>query len=416
MHTSLEITTVGVELSVPEMFEAQARLTPDAVAVSFEGERVTYRELNESSNRLANFLRTAGVASNTLCGICVERSIEMIVGVLGILKAGGAYVPLDAAYPSERLAHMFEEARMQVLLTQKGLVGKLETSKSDGTNLVLLDADWQTISQDSAENPGVKSAAQEAAYVIFTSGSTGRPKGVVMNHGALCNLLDWQLASSRAAGDGRKTVQFASLSFDVSFQEIFSTLCGGGQLVLIKDEIRRDVRRLWDLLVAEQIERLFLPPVVLQRLAEVADRQTRLPASLREIIVAGEQLKITPQIRRMFSQMPGCTLQNQYGPTESHVVAAHSLAGESISWPELPPIGRAIANTQLHILDEHLQPVEAVAAGELYIGGVCLATGYLHREDLTAERFILSPFRGQGSGRQSFERLYRTGDLARRLP
>jgi thioesterase domain-containing protein/acyl carrier protein len=221
-------------------------------------------------------------------------------------------------------------------------------------------------------------------------------------------------------GGGKKTVQFASLSFDVSFQEMFSTWCDGGTLILIRDEMRRDVRQLWELLLAEQIERLFLPPVVLQRLSEVADKQPIAPITLREVITAGEQLKITPQIRRMFARLPDCTLHNQYGPSESHVVAAYRLTGDPAAWMELPPIGRPISNTHLLILDEHLQPIETGAAGELYIGGVCLADGYLNRPQLTAERFIRNPSHAiegdTNDERTQRARLYRTGDLARTLP
>lgn len=405
---------------VHEMFEAQAEHMADAIAVIFDSASITYHELNARANQLARHLQTLGVGPESLCGICVERSIEMLVGVLGILKTGAAYVPLDAAYPQERLAFMLEDTRMQVLLTQQHLAGTLKSLNAPSTKLLLLDAEWQNIASHKADNPNVEADAHHPAYVIFTSGSTGRPKGVVMRHGALANLIEWQRQSSQTFGGGKKTAQFASLSFDVHFQEMFATWCDGGTLILIRDEMRRDVRQLWELLLAQQVERLFLPPVVLQRLAEVADKQPSAPISLREVITAGEQLKITPQVRRMFARLPDCTLHNQYGPSESHVVAAYSLEGDPAAWMELPPIGRPIANTHLHILDEHLQPVETGVAGELYIGGSCLAEGYLNRPELTAERFIANPFRAvvaadSGENTQS-ERLYRTGDLTRRLP
>ncbi|MDT5156673.1 MAG: hypothetical protein QOH51_1030 [Acidobacteriota bacterium] len=403
-----------------EMFEAQAERTPDAVAVTFEGASVTYRELNERANQLARHLQTVGSKPKSFCGICVERSIEMLVGVLAILKTGAAYVPLDPAYPIERLAFMLEDTRMPVLLAQRGIA---ETLKGQPTSIVTLEDERQCVAQHEADDLYISAAAQDPAYVIFTSGSTGRPKGVVMGHGALVNLLRWQLESSRLAGDRMKTVQFASLSFDVSFQEMFSTWCAGGTLVLIRDELRRDVRRLWELLSAERIERLFLPPVVLQHLAVAADKQQAAPASLREIITAGEQLKITPQIRHMFARLAGCTLHNQYGPSESHVATAYRLDGDAHLWMELPPIGRPITNVEIYILDEHLQPVETGIAGELYIGGVCLAQGYVNRPELTDKSFVPNPFRaatttlGEGdSGATEQARLYRTGDLARRLP
>lgn len=413
-----EAAATAGAVCVQEMFETQAQRTPEAVAIVFEGASVTYRELNERANRLARYLQTFGLKPQSFCGICVERSIEMFIGVLGILKTGAAYVPLDPAYPRERLAFMLEDTQMPVLLTQQKIA---ETLDGQSTNFVLLDEEWSRIARHEADSLNIKAAAQDPAYVIFTSGSTGRPKGLMMGQGALVNLLRWQQESSQLAGDGRKTLQFASLSFDVSFQEMFSTWCAGGTLILIRDELRRDVRRLWELLAAEQVERLFLPPVVLQHLAVAADKQHVAPTSLREIITAGEQLKITPQIRRMFARLPGCTLHNQYGPSESHVVTAYRLSGDASAWMELPPIGRPITNVQIHILDEHLQHVETGIAGELYIGGVCLAQGYLNRPQLTEKSFIPNPFRAVvatdgGEETEQEARLYRTGDLARRLP
>jgi amino acid adenylation domain-containing protein len=405
-------------LRVHELFEAQAARTPEAIAVIFEDSSITYAELNTRANQLSHHLQALGCGPESFCGICVERSIEMLVGVLAILKTGAAYVPMDAAYPQERLAFMLADTQMPVLLTQQRLMEALQSLDAPNTKIVLLDTEWQRIAAHKADNPNVKANARLPAYVIYTSGSTGRPKGVVMGHAALVNLLRWQRESSQASGGGKKTVQFASLSFDVSFQEMFSTWCDGGTLVLVRDELRRDVRRLWELLLTERVERLFVPPVVLQRLAEVACKQQSAPGSLREVITAGEQLKITPQVRDMFARLPNCTLHNQYGPSESHVVTAYRLAGDPTTWAELPPIGRPITNTDIYILDEHLQPVETGIAGELYIGGACLAEGYLNRSQLTAERFIKNPFHAGGAsdGSEQQSRLYRTGDLARRLP
>ena len=228
-----------------------------------------------------------------------------------------------------------------------------------------------------------------------------------MSHRPLCNLLFWQLESSTVSA-GAKTLQFAPLSFDVSFQEIFSTWCSGGTLVLISEELRRDVVGLLHFLSEKAIERLFLPFVALQLLAEVADGQQAVPTSLREIITAGEQLKITRQIANWFTRLKSCTLHNHYGPSESHVVTAFTLTGLPSDWPALPPIGRPIANTQIYLLDASLRPAPVGVPAELYIGGEGLARGYLKRPALTAERFIPDPF-----GAEPGARLYRTGDVAR---
>jgi amino acid adenylation domain-containing protein len=338
---------------IHELFEATVEQTPEAVAVVFEGEQLTYRELNARANQVAHHLQSLGVGPEVLVGICVERSLEMVVGVLGILKAGGAYVPLDPAYPSERLTFMLEDTQTSVLLTQARLV---ESLPPNSPRVVCLDTDWEVIAFHSHSNPQRRVTTNNLAYVIYTSGSTGRPKGVAMSHRPLCNLLFWQLESSTVSA-GAKTLQFAPLSFDVSFQEIFSTWCSGGTLVLISEELRRDVVGLLHFLSEKAIERLFLPFVALQLLAEVADGQQAVPTSLREIITAGEQLKITRQIANWFTKLKSCTLHNHYGPSESHVVTAFTLTDSPSDWPALPPIGRPIANTQIYLLSAQLQPV-----------------------------------------------------------
>ncbi|RQH23956.1 non-ribosomal peptide synthetase, partial [Okeania hirsuta] len=248
------------------------------------------------------------------------------------------------------------------------------------------------------------------AYVIYTSGSTGKPKGVAMKHLALSNLIFWQLENTRVSPKA-KTLQFAPISFDVSFQEIFSTWCGGGTLVLISEQVRRDPVALLHLLREKQIERLFLPFVALQQLAQTAQTLGLIPTSLREVITAGEQLQITPAIASFFDQLKDCSLHNHYGPSETHVVTSFTLTGSTENWSALPPIGRPIANTQIYLLDEFAKPVPVGIPGELYIGGVCLARGYLNRPELSAERFIANPF-----SQEEGSRLYKTGDLARYLP
>ncbi|WP_424102425.1 amino acid adenylation domain-containing protein [Moorena producens] len=389
-----------------ELFEEQVERTPEVVAVVFEQQQLSYRQLNQRANQLAHYLQKLGVRPEVLVGICVERSVEMIVGLLGILKAGGAYVPLDPNYPAARLVYMLSDAGVSVLLTQESLLSSLPESTAQ---IVSLDTDWERIGGESEENPVSDVSPENLAYVIYTSGSTGKPKGVAIAHGSLVNLMYWQQQQGIASPEA-KTLQFAPISFDVSCQEIFSTWCTGGTLVLVSEEIRRDSFALIEYLVDYQIEKLFVPFVVLQQLAAVAPHCRNLP-QLAEIITAGEQLQITPELLELSRRLPDCRVQNQYGPSESHVVSAYSLEGSATTWPTLPPIGRPIANTQLYILDKNMQPLPIGVPGELHIGGVGLARGYLNRRELTQEKFVPNPFSEKGEAR-----LYKTGDLARYRP
>ncbi|MDF5727328.1 MAG: amino acid adenylation domain-containing protein [Rhizonema sp. PD38] len=390
-----------------ELFEAQVERNSNAVAVVFEQECLTYRQLNSRANLLAHYLQALGVGPEVLVGIFMERSLEMLVGLLGILKAGGAYVPLDPAYPTERLAFMLEDTQISVLLTQARLVESLPKHQAQ---VVCPDTQWEEIAQQSKENPISAAKPDNLAYVIYTSGSTGKPKGVAMSHRPLSNLIIWQLESSRLP-KGAKTLQFAPVSFDVSFQEIFSTWCSGGTLVLIREQVRVDAFELLRFLTEQEINRFFLPFVALQQLASVADAQGAVIPTLREIITAGEQLQITRPITNWLTKLKNCTLHNHYGPSESHVVTAFTLTGSPSDWPALPPIGQPITNTQIYLLDSQMQQVSEGVPGELYIGGIALARGYLNRPDLTTERFIPDP---NSSSLQA--RLYKTGDLARYLP
>jgi amino acid adenylation domain-containing protein len=393
---------------IHQLFEEQVQRTPDAVAVVFENQQLTYQELNDRSNQLANYLRTLGVEADVPVGICIERSLAMVVGLLGILKAGGAYVPLDPAYPQARLAHMLENSQIAVLLTSQQSVNELPPHH---VSIVNLDIDWAQIAQQSSENLDITVEPDRLSYVIYTSGSTGTPKGVAMTQRAISNLISWQLKQPRGQ-DCPKTIQFAPISFDVSCQEIFATWCAGGTLVLISEQLRLDPLALLQKIDRHQIDRLFLPVVALQQLAQVAVSHELFPIGLRDIITAGEQLKITPAIQSFFTKLDNCTLHNHYGPTESHVVTALTLSESVENWPTLPSIGQPIANTQIYILSPDLQPVPIGTSGELYIGGDCLARGYFNRPDLTAERFIPNPF---GDQRGDTSRLYKTGDVARYL-
>ncbi|MFL6336275.1 MAG: amino acid adenylation domain-containing protein [Pyrinomonadaceae bacterium] len=386
---------------VHELFEAQTRRTPDATAVSFGGLALSYGELNARANFWAHRLRESGVVPETRVGIYMERSVEMIVAVLAVLKAGGAYVPLDPDYPRERLQLMLEDGCVEHLLTQQHLRDVIPSGHLRASVLDVVDSEAVC-----EKNPALTVTPGNLAYIIYTSGSTGRPKGVAMPHRPLSHLMEWQVARS-ALPPGARTLQFASLNFDVSFQEIFSTLCAGGALVLISEEQRRDPRAVWEVLRAAQINRLFLPYVALQQLAEQAREIVSLPASLREVITAGEQLYITPQIGQLMARLD-CPLYNQYGPSESHVVTELKLSGPPSGWAARPAIGRPIANARIHLLDASGEPVPVGVPGEIYIGGVALARGYLGRPGFTAQRFVPDP--------DVDGRLYRTGDRGSYLP
>ncbi len=385
--------------SIVNLFEAQVVRTPERTAVLFADCPLSYRELNRRANRLAHALIDCGVGANRLVGICMERSLEMVIGLLATLKAGGAYLPLDPDYPRQRLQWMLEESNLHLILTQSGLLERFE-----GQTLATLCVDREPGLADQSDcNPDAIVGPDQLAYVLFTSGSSGRPKGVAMPHRSLVNLVRWQAAQPDLAA-AATTLQFTSLNFDVSFQEIFTTWCGGGRLVLVEDAVRRDANALLAYLAEQRIERIFLPFVALNQLAESAAAGPRL--ALKSIITAGEQLKLSAPLKA-FLRRQGCRLYNHYGPTESHVVTSYELAMELDQEPPLPPIGRPIANTRIHLLNGRQRPQPIGVAGELCIAGECLARGYLNRPELSAERFIETELFGRG------ERIYKTGDLAR---
>jgi len=390
---------------IHRLFEEQVERTPAAEAVVQGTRSLTYAELNDAANRLAHYLRSRGVGADHVVAIAVDRSLEMAIGLLAILKAGGAYVPIDPGYPPERLQYMLEDAAPTLVLVQRRTKAILPTTSAELVDLDTLSAE---LSESRSDNPSAPAglSARNGVYVIYTSGSTGRPKGTVMSHGAVANLLAWQRRTLDAAGV--RVLQFAALSFDVAFQETFSTLCGGGTLVLLDESVRRDLPALLTLLNAQHIQRLFLPPLMLQNLAEWANTsRIHLPA-LQDIVTAGEQLRISPEIAKFFDRMSGCRLHNHYGPTETHVVTSLTLDGSPQRWPTLPSIGKPIANTQIYILDGRRMLVPFGAQGEIYIGGANVARGYLHRPDLTAERFMPDPFSADPDAR-----MYKTGDLGR---
>jgi amino acid adenylation domain-containing protein len=389
------------------LFEEQAARSPDAVAVEYEQQRLSYRQLNQQANQLAHHLRSLGVGPDDRVAICLDRGPLMIAAILATLKAGGAYVPLDPAYPDERLAHMLSDSAPAALLAQERFGARIATPPAC-VRLVLDQAAWEQSAwaHASTSDPSPEQIALQAshlAYVIYTSGSAGRPKGVAMPHRGLANLLNWQRGVLPQAA---RTLQFAALGFDVAFQEIFSTLAGGGTLVLLSESLRQDLPALASWLSSQSIERLFLPYIALSSLSELWSQQDAPLPALQDLITAGEQLRITPAIRHMFGPGVRARLHNHYGPTESHVVSAQMLAAPANAWEDLPPIGRPVDNSRIYLLDAHRQPAPFGVAGEIYIGGVQVARAYLQQPALTAERFIDDPF-------VAGERLYKSGDLGR---
>ncbi|MBA2672559.1 non-ribosomal peptide synthetase, partial [Ramlibacter sp.] len=394
--------------NIVQLFEAHAAANPEHDALKYEGERLSYSTLNEAANRLAHELRHRGVGADQRVALCLERSPEMVVAVLAVLKAGGCYVPLDPAYPQQRLSSMLADAGAKLLLTQERLSDRLPASE---VPVLRLDADRGTWSSRPAGNPGVPVHPDNLIYVIYTSGSTGRPKGVAQTWGALGNLVDWQIHhAAPGSPPPERVLQFASLSFDVSFQEIFSTLCSGNTLVLLSEERRKELGELRAFIAEHDIRRAFLPNAVLQQIVDFSS-SADAPGQC-EVVTAGEALQVNDALRRCMRTLGGRYLYNHYGPTEAHAASQYALAcADADRWPAVPPIGRPISNAQVYLLDAALQPVPVGVTGELYIGGAGLARGYLNRPDLSAERFVPNPF-AETPG----QRMYRTGDAARFLP
>ena len=384
------------DICIHQLFETQVEKTPDAIAVVFEEELISYRELNLRANQLAHYLQSLGVGSEVLVGLCVERSLEMVVGVLGILKAGGAYVPLDYTYPQERLAFMLQDAQVSVLLTQEKLKAGLPNHQAE---IICLDTNWQSIDYG-LDNPTHNITSNNLAYVIYTSGSTGQPKGVQIQHQSAVNLLN-AVAKEPGLTAEDTLLSVTSLSFDIAVSEIFLPLSVGAKLVLVSREVAADGTQLLKALTTSGAT-FMQPTPVTWRLLLAAGWQG---SPQLKMISTGEALP-----RELANQLlpKGACLWNLYGPTETTIWSTGykvTTGNKAIS------IGCPLANTQLYILDSHLQPVPIGISGELYIGGEGLARGYLNRPDLTAEKFISNPF-----SPNSKSRLYKTGDLARYLP
>ena len=390
-------------LCVHEVFEALTQQQPDVPAVSFsivhdegvETTQLSYCELNARANQLAHHLRRNGVGPEDLVGICMERSLEMVVAIMGVLKAGGAFVPLDPSYPRDRLAYMIEDSRLAVLLTGAGIVDRVPPG---ATRTICIDADWAGINLEPTTDLPCVTAPESLAYVIYTSGSTGKPKGGMLHHRGLCNLAMVHKRSFHIDQD-RRVLQFSSLSFDASVWETVMALLNGGTLCLTSRDTIANIPDLLRLMKSQRITTVTLPPSVLAVFPE-----EHLP-DLQTLITAGE--KCPGELVDRWSS--GREFFNAYGPTETTVCASmHKCAGV---YPQGPPIGRPIANVELYILDAHMQPVPIGVPGELHIGGVGVGRGYLGRPEITAERFVPDPYSTERGAR-----LYKSGDRCRYTP
>jgi amino acid adenylation domain-containing protein len=429
---------------IHQLFEEQVERTPEAITVVFENQQLTYRELNRRANQLAHYLQKLGVKPEILVGICLERSPLMLVGLLGILKAGGAYVPLDPDYPQERLAFMLEDTQVPVLLTQQSLVEKLPANQAQ---ILCLDTDWDKINCQSEDNPTCNSTADNLAYVTYTSGSTGKPKGVAVPHQAVTRLLFNTNYIQLEPDD--KIAQVSNTSFDAATFEIWGALLHGGKLVLIPKDVLLSPQDFARQLREQEISVLFLTTALFNQLASTVPQAFK---NLRYLLFGGEA--VDPRwVKEILEKAPPQRLLHVYGPTESTTFSSWYLVQDVPADAKIIPIGCPISNTQIYILDRHLQPVPIGVPGELYIGGDGLAKGYLNRPELTEEKFIPNPFNKSkvksqkskvGDVRQPIDnlqffishsqavetsqptnnpkskiqnpKLYKTGDLARYLP
>jgi amino acid adenylation domain-containing protein/non-ribosomal peptide synthase protein (TIGR01720 family) len=381
----------GPATVIHELFEAQAQRNAHAIALVYGEQELSYGELNRRANQLAHYLRRHGVGAEVVVGLCLERSLELVVALLGVLKAGGAYVPLDPKYPRQRVAYMLADVQVQLVLTQASLREQLEDVPA-----ILLDQEWEAIAVESEENPLPVSETRNLAYVIYTSGSTGQPKGVMVAHRGLWNLT--KQAKSFGIASTSRVLQFASLNFDASIFEICMALCNGARLHVASNEQLLVGPALNQLLHEQEISAVLLPPTVLKHMKD-GEEFSKLETLIGGGEACGEEL--------VEQWSKGRRFLNAYGPTEATVCATleQCRRGEG-----RPPIGRALANTEVYVLDESMAVVPVGVSGEIYIGGVGLARGYWQRAELTAELFVPHPYSTSGG-----ERLYRTGDEGRYL-
>jgi amino acid adenylation domain-containing protein len=400
---------------IHSLFEERVKAAPGAIAVVFEDERLTYKELNQRANQLAHYLIEQGVKPDTLVGLCLDRSLEMVIGLLGILKAGGAYVPLDPSYPEARLAYQIEDANLTIIVTQEASRGVL-TSQSLAANIldVSLDGENMTarLQRHSNRNPDSKKQglhSKHLAYVIYTSGTTGNPKGVMIEHQALVNRIDWmQREYDLLPAD--KVLQKTPFTFDVSVWEFLWPLTHGSQLVVAKPNGHQDPNYLVDIIIRQEINVLHFVPSMLNAILPSLSRNECL--SLRKVFSSGEALSKNIQ-DQFFTATKDCELHNLYGPTEAAIDVSYWVCDPDSIY-DFVPIGKPIQNCQFYIVNEELTLCPQGVTGELLIGGVGLARGYLNQTELTSEKFIANPFY-DNNDRNGSERLYKTGDLVRWL-
>ncbi|MGW2710586.1 amino acid adenylation domain-containing protein [Streptomyces sp. NPDC001356] len=392
-------------------FEERAARCADAVAVVDGPRRVTYAELNARANRLARTLTAAGAGPERVVALVLPRSELSVTAFLAVLKTGATYLPVDPELPPERVALMLEDAAPVVTVTDAGHAGPLPAGAAPP---LLLDTELSACAGQSADNPAEAELTAPVggatpAYLLYTSGSTGRPKGVLMTQEAVRNLMAWHL-DEIPSEPGRVTVQFTSVSFDISVQEMLSALLSGATLAIVPEDVRRSPQDFAPWLEEHGVTDLFAPNVVIELVCQAALEQGRTLPALTHVAQAGEALVLSEAVREFFRLRPGRRLYNHYGPTETHAVTSYVLPEDVAAWPASAPVGTAVWNTSVYVMDEALRLVPPGVAGELYASGVCLARGYFDRPGLTADRFLPDPYGPPGA------RMYRTGDLVRRRP
>jgi amino acid adenylation domain-containing protein len=394
--------------TIHQLVEEQVARRPDAVAVVFEGEESTYKQINARANQLAHYLRGLGVKPGVFVAVCLQRSADMIVALLGILKAGGAYVPLDANYPRDRLTFMLQDTRAPVLVTQEPLLNVLPPHQA---RVICLDTGWGDIAGQSEENLPPLAKPEDVSYVIYTSGSTGRPKGVVLQHRAVVNTLDW-VNETFHVGPGDRLLFVTSVCFDLSVYDLFGSLSAGGSIRVTTSDELKDPERLLRILCEEPITFWDSAPPQLQQLAPFFPtmKEKGKDSTLRLVFLSGDWIPV-PLPDAIRATFPRAQVVSLGGATEAAIWSNYYPIGDvDPKWPSIP-YGKPIKNARYHILDAHLNPVPIGVAAELHIGGDCVAQGYLNRVELTAERFIRDPFSDQAG-----DRIYKTGDLARYFP